>query len=192
MKHLSSDRIIDIVEGVRTESAEPHLQSCQMCRRELDELRAAMRVAANIDVPEPSPLFWNHLSARVRDAVAAEGAPRAVGAAWWLTLAVGTVAAVLVAIGVSVYRPALPAAGLPEAAVASPDQMQALGATDDAAMSMMADLAAESDWETAREVGLAGLTNNVGGADAALGVLTDGERVELQRLLKEALAKPGA
>ena len=33
---------------------------------------------AEVEVPEPSPLFWDHLSARVRDAVAAEPARR-----WW-------------------------------------------------------------------------------------------------------------
>ena len=31
-------------------------------------------------MPEPSPLFWDHLSSRVHDAVAAEGQPRAP---WW-------------------------------------------------------------------------------------------------------------
>ena len=50
-------------------------------------------VKAAGEVPEPSPLFWNHLSARVRDAVAVEPIPRA----WWMTywrpvaLAAGTI-----------------------------------------------------------------------------------------------------
>ena len=189
MTHLSADQIIDLVEGVRAETAEPHLQSCDVCRRQLDELRAAMAMAADVSVPEPSPLFWNHFSARVRDAVAAEGAPRAAAWTWWLTLAAGTVAAVVVAVGVSVYRPALPAAGRNEAAVAATDGMQTLDAADEAAISMMADLAADSDVAAAREGGLAGLTSHVGGADDALGVLTEGERVELQRLLKEELGK---
>ncbi len=35
-----------------------------------------MSVAAEVEVPEPSPLFWDHLSARVGEAVAAEQAPR--------------------------------------------------------------------------------------------------------------------
>src|SRR5438132_10596593 len=37
-----------------------------------DEIIAALR---EVDVPEPSPLFWNHLSERVREAVANEPAP---------------------------------------------------------------------------------------------------------------------
>jgi hypothetical protein len=187
MKHLSSDQIVDLVEGVRAESAEPHLRSCVVCRDQLEELRAAMSLAADVDVPEPSPLFWNHFSARVRDAVAGEGAPRAAAWNWRLTLAAGAVAAVVLAVGVSVYRPA--PVGRGAAAVATSEQMAAPGAADEAAISMIADLAAESDLETAREGGLAGLTSHVGGADDALGVLTAGERVELQRLLKEELGK---
>ena len=46
------------------------------CYRLLYELKKAAG-----EVPEPSPLFWNHLSARVRDAVAVEPIPRA----WWMT-----------------------------------------------------------------------------------------------------------
>src|SRR6185436_8662720 len=39
---------------------------------QLDELRAMLAAARDVDVPEPSPLFWDHLSARVSEAVAAE------------------------------------------------------------------------------------------------------------------------
>ena len=38
------------------------------------ELRGAIEAAAEVSVPEPSPLFWNHLSERVRTAVAEEHA----------------------------------------------------------------------------------------------------------------------
>ena len=68
-----------------------------------------MSTAAQAEVPEPSPLFWDHFSARVRDAVAAEGAPRRAALFGWsgvsgwswsgvlMPLSVGGVAAVLVA-----------------------------------------------------------------------------------------------
>src|SRR4051794_31885113 len=70
MNHLSPEEVLDIAEGARP--APPHLAACEPCRRQLDELRAVMTTAAEVDVPEPSPLFWDHLSARVREAVAAE------------------------------------------------------------------------------------------------------------------------
>lgn len=189
MKHLSSDQLIDIVEGACAEPA--HLQSCAVCRGQAKELRAVMSMAAAVNVPEPSPLYWNHLSSRVREAVAVEGAPRAAAWTWWFTLAAGVVAAVVVAVGVSVYRPAVPVAGPDVAGVSVAEEAQSADAGE-ATLSMMADLMPEIDLETSREAGLAALTSHVGGADDAVGVLTQGERAELQQLLKEALAKPGA
>src|SRR5258706_4751839 len=41
-------------------------------QRSDDEIIAALR---EVEVPEPSPMFWDHLSQRVHDAVAAEPVP---------------------------------------------------------------------------------------------------------------------
>src|SRR5437762_12868319 len=43
-----------------------------MKHRTDDDLLALLR---DVDVPEPSPLFWDHLSQRVREAVANEPPP---------------------------------------------------------------------------------------------------------------------
>ncbi len=76
--HLTTEKLIDLAERTREESSAPHLQSCEACRHQLAVLRDAMSAAAEVEVcPEPSPLFWKHLSERVREAVAAEGAPQA-------------------------------------------------------------------------------------------------------------------
>src|SRR6476469_3139983 len=72
--HLNTDELVDIAEGTRTEAAAPHLASCEPCRAQLCELRAMIAAAKDVDVPEPSPLFWDHLSARVSEAVAADRA----------------------------------------------------------------------------------------------------------------------
>ncbi len=77
--HLNADQLIDLAEDAREESSAPHLQSCAVCRQQLMELRAMMTTVAEVDVPEPSPLFWDHLSSRVSDAVAAEPVRRS----WW-------------------------------------------------------------------------------------------------------------
>ena len=66
MNHLSPEHLIDLAEGAAAESSAPHLQTCAECRRQLETLRGAMSEAAAVGVPEPSPLFWDRLSARVK------------------------------------------------------------------------------------------------------------------------------
>src|SRR5215471_16146260 len=78
MGHLHPNELIDLAEGTRPQSAAPHLLACESCRRQLAEARALIAAAATVEVPEPSPLFWDHLSARVREAVLTEGAPRRI------------------------------------------------------------------------------------------------------------------
>ena len=60
---------------------------------------------------------------------------------------------------------------------------------DDPTLSLVADLASSMDWDAATD---AGLTSRPGGAEGAVGQLTGAERIELDRLLKEALKRPGA
>src|SRR6185436_3564787 len=81
VRHLKDEELVDIAEGTRPESSAPHLGGCDSCRTQLHELRAMMSAAQEVDVPEPSPLFWDHLSSRVHEAVAADGEPRRA----WLT-----------------------------------------------------------------------------------------------------------
>jgi hypothetical protein len=70
MRHLSPELLIDLAEGTRPESSAGHLAECGECRQQLADLREMMAVAVSAEMPEPSPLFWDHLSARVRTAVA--------------------------------------------------------------------------------------------------------------------------
>jgi hypothetical protein len=58
-------------------------------------------------------------------------------------------------------------------------------AADDPSFSLLGDLAGGLDWDTAAE---AGISMAPGAADAAVRDLNDGERTELQRLLREAMA----
>jgi predicted anti-sigma-YlaC factor YlaD len=51
-----------------------HLKGCESCRRELDELRAAMAMLDHWEAPEPSPYFLTRLEARLREERAAEPA----------------------------------------------------------------------------------------------------------------------
>ena len=72
MAHLTPEELLDLAEGTRSGEMFPHVASCDVCRRELSELRATLAMTADVAVPEPSPLFWDHLSARVHEAVEAE------------------------------------------------------------------------------------------------------------------------
>jgi hypothetical protein len=49
-----------------------HLESCEGCRRELEELRATMALLEAWEAPEPSPYFLSRLDARMREERAAE------------------------------------------------------------------------------------------------------------------------
>src|SRR5262245_56555941 len=108
MRHLNEEELIDLAEGTRAEASAPHLQSCESCRRQLRELRAVMSEAAAVDVPAPSPPFWDHFSARVRESIAQEPAP-STGWSWWLVPAGAFAAvalAIVTAVGVNSSRPA--------------------------------------------------------------------------------------
>jgi hypothetical protein len=197
MRHLTSEQLIDLVEGGRAVSSAPHLQSCETCRNRLAELRATLSVAASVVVPEPSPLFWDHFSVRVHDAVEAErAAGTSASGRWsWLRISplwVGALAAIVLAIVIvtSGGRPGPPvsAPGRPTASAVG-SLGDTLSLDDDPSLSLMADLTADLDWDAASE---AGLTTHVGVDNDAVTDLTDGERRVLNQLLKGELAHLGA
>jgi hypothetical protein len=198
-RHLSPDELIDLAEGAVAESSAPHLESCETCTRQLAEMRAMMSAASEVAVPEPSPLFWDHFSERVRQAVALEGAPRRASRweQWFrprVFLPVSAAAAAVIIAAVLVARPDGPPAARPEAVSASrpaePSEavFEPLDAFGDSSLSLVADLTAELDWEAVSRMEL---TTHAGGADEAVRELTGGELRELQRLLKEELARAG-
>jgi len=196
--HLNELELIDLAEGTRPESSAPHLASCDRCRRQLLEMRSLMADVAAVPVPEPSPLFWDHLSRRVRDAVAVErGAPRR----WWhevalrkriLVPASAAALAVILILSALTSRLLAPLPG-PERAPAD----VALGGTggpddgfdvaDDASLMLVADLSAELNLDPAADENLA----PAGGAEHAVTHLNDDELRELQRLLQQELTPSG-
>jgi hypothetical protein len=80
--HLSESEFVDLVEETLDPRRAAHVETCASCREQAGALRAMLRDTASIDVPEPSPLFWEHFAARVRDEIAAEPAGRRSGWAW--------------------------------------------------------------------------------------------------------------
>jgi hypothetical protein len=202
MRHLREEDLIDLAEGVRLEGSAPHLASCESCRRQLADLRAMMSAAAGVEVPEPSPLFWQHLSARVREAVSNE--ERASASAWmprWLgwrsAVPAVAVAAVVLAAAVTLRmewpRPAVSPEDLEPHSAAAAEATQGadegVSLADDASLGLIAGLAGDLDWDAAVE---AGLSTRAGAVDRAVLELSANERMELRRILKEELSRSGA
>jgi hypothetical protein len=73
--HLTPEELIDSRERQLSPARQAHADACRVCRAELAQLDDVLRDVAAVDVPEPSPLFWDHLSARIRDRVAHEPPP---------------------------------------------------------------------------------------------------------------------
>ena len=73
MKHLSDEAVVDLAEG--GSAGRDHLATCGECRTRVESMQQTMEVLLGDHVPEPSPLFWEHLSNRVSRAIADEPAP---------------------------------------------------------------------------------------------------------------------
>ncbi|HEX7794403.1 MAG TPA: hypothetical protein VF456_08640 [Vicinamibacterales bacterium] len=191
--HLTSEELLDLAEGTRSESSAPHLATCHSCRQQLNELRDVM-ATLQVDVPEPSPLFWDHFSARVSEAVASDAKSArswfGIGTWSWGVAAALTAVVVVVAVSRVPKTPADTTRG--SASVVAEVPAADIGSTlmgDDPSFVLLRDLAGGLDWDAAAEVGIG---MDVGSADTAVAELSDAERTELQRLLHEAISPTGA
>jgi hypothetical protein len=187
MTHLTPDELIDAMEaeadngnavGLLAADRRAHLAACDVCRREVDALSATLGDAKQASVPEPSPLFWNHFSERVR--VAIDEAPSAAWPTWmrWQVLApLGAVA--LIILGLMISVPKQDRSSFTEEMVAADSP-----ATDDTWV-MVENLVGEIDLDTASAAGVI----EPGVAEQAVLQLTAEEQRELTRLLKAELQR---
>jgi hypothetical protein len=208
MGHLTPEQLVDLAEATSQEASSPHLQVCEDCRQQLAGMKAMLSSVRESEAAEPSPLFWDHLSARVSHAIEAESA--GTGLSWWPWLArrgmslswrVLAPAALAIAVAVVVIgttrllAPTAPRIGGAPPAPRTPGIIASTAATappvdaDDASLGLVADLAASLDVEDALQ---GPTTTRVGGAEEAIGELTDDELRELQRLLKSEIGRSGA
>mgnify|MGYP001462598399 CR=1 FL=1 len=182
--------LIDLVDGTAGDERRRHAASCETCRVRLAELRAVWTLVRSDEAPDPSPLFWNHFSARVGEAVRQQAvAPRRVPGWWWSFAAVPAVLVVLAL--VVVWRTAPPVAA-PSPAVASlgPAGVETAGPSD-AGLVLAGD---DESWElvallseSLADVEGEGLEPRLGAADRALGQLSRDEQETLARLLAEEM-----
>ena len=211
MAHLTPERLIDIAEGVVAEKDAPHLASCAQCAQQLTDLRAMLAEIGADDVPEPSPLALNQLSARVRDAVAEESVRRRswrerLSQPWILVPSfAGALAVALLAVLLLPRQAPAPAAPVPSTSIVQTTTMPVdgdraslpapepslppLGVASDPQLGLVADVGTTLDWDEMRDE----IALDVPGtsSDAVVGALTADEQRELQRLLADEMAQPG-
>ena len=198
--------LVDLIDGVLSEQRAAHLGACARCRQQADELRAVMREAREVDVPEPSPLFWDHLSARVREGVAAE--PATGSPNWWpgwspsrlaLAFTAGAVILLGAVSGVMFRSPTEEVrlgvdrlAALQELGLGSADATSELFESwgDEPGWTLVVTVAQGIEWWD--EPGAAGLLIGSSAAERAVLQLSIEERRELARLLQVELEGGGS
>jgi hypothetical protein len=184
-KHLSPEEFVDALEG--TSPASVHLAECAECREELAGLRATLGDAQHIETAEPSPLFWDHFSARVKHATA----DARVGGQWawgrfaWKPAAALMVAASALMIGMYVRPAVQPAGSLASGAQQTGELASAAvpAFEDDGSWSLVTALASELDWNELSQAA----EPAEGTADAIIEELTPAQREALARLLQKEM-----
>jgi hypothetical protein len=170
-----------------------HLDRCPACRDALATARAALSTT-QVDTPEPSPLFWDHFSARVRAAIEAE--PRPPRSWWeaWRTSAVAFACTMMLAVGLlGLLREGIHQPRATSTATATLDTADPVDtANDDPALDFLADAASDVLPDAADVNAVdSGLDVRPQAIDHAMTSLSADERAELGRLLQDALKRVG-
>lgn len=194
MSHLSRDERLLALDDTLPPGRTAHLAECAACRADIEALRTVVARVRATDVPEPSPLFWDYLAARVSDAIAREPLPAAMSAPWWrpsrYTWAAAALAALVVLVGY-LGPPRRPAPPAPVAAHVAPDTtpagVETGGEPDDpepgdgwGLITAMAD-----------EGGASPFDPQVGQSELSISSLTAEERAALVGELEAAIAADG-
>jgi hypothetical protein len=186
-KHLSTQEFADAVEDSLPADRRSHLAACDACGREVAEVRALLAEAHVAGtVPEPSPLFWDHLSRRVRAATEIEPivAPRWWESAWRPMVALGAVAGAVALVAV-VYSGragdagAATGVGAGTAAAGEPT-------VDEGSLSLVAQMASDLSSEDLQQAA----RPNIDATAAVIHELTPAQRAEFIRLIKAEIGNP--
>jgi len=197
MKHLSPSELVDAVDGAIDGNGASHVESCARCPAAIEELRGvAQRVAVEGEVPEPSPLFWDHLSARVHEGVSGE---RVAPVPWWLVsvrpfapIAAAVVLLVLVSATIVIRRePPSPGVEVPRETARVEAGMDVDSTIDPANSEVWEVLtAAAADLEL-DDAHAAGMSVQPAAIDRAVQRMSAEELNELGRLLQSELKRAG-
>lgn len=184
--HLSEAERVDAVEGTLDAARSAHLHDCAACRQEVAALHQvwdALVVDARTEVPEPPPVFWDQLHARVGSAVDTRTAAWWSGARGWMSLAAAAVLLLVVSWG------ALQRTPVADVVVGDADAFVELVETDairdTVQWQFVSDVLASLEDDAARQV----LRPSIGAFDNALATLSASERDEFARLLQAELTE---
>lgn len=196
MSHLSASEFIDLADGVLPRERAAHVDGCGACRAQAAAVRDALTFTdASADVPEPSPLFWDHFSARVRDAIAEAPQRPAFGLRFGALRPIVATAAIVVVIVSVVFlsrdaRTRIPSP--PSAPPAAADIDHAIDpaphASHAAEWAVLTAAASDLQFDEARQ---AGIDVPSAAVDRAVTQLTRDELSELGRLLQAELKRAG-
>jgi predicted anti-sigma-YlaC factor YlaD len=180
--HLSPAERIDALDGALSTDRRAHLNQCPQCRAGVAALAETARVLRSSDVPEPSPLFWDHQAARIAEAVAAEPT---LHASLLPRLGWGGAVAAAVVAGLVVLVPHRVPSGVP-----APGTMPAVAPSEasadvesDHAWTLLTTVGGDLDEESAVDA----LHPAPGTVDEAVGALDPDERAVLAALLRHGL-----
>jgi hypothetical protein len=192
MTHLSEAEFVDLLDETLAPARTAHLDRCAACREQAAALGALLRDAAAVEIPEPSPLFWDHLQSRVREAVDAEPVHAAAGWSWsgLRLVPLGVVVALLLAVAIgSSFRerccgsPSAPVT----AAIYAPMPDPGVDATIDPADADVWDVLTSA--AAIDEANGAGIRAQPAAVDHAVQRLSSAELTELGRLLQAELKR---
>jgi hypothetical protein len=211
MTHLRESEFVDLLDHVLPAARARHVEECAACAEKIDLLRSTLGRVSDVEVPEPSPLFWEHFSARVqagvKDATPGELAPWST----WLSQAgfKWVVAGALVAVvgfagfrvaridstrppnGAIVEGPTMRDASSASTAAGDDllDGLDGKAADDDVAWGVVRAVADEVQWDDQVRANLAARPGTV---ERAVLSLKGEARAELIRLLEAETKRPGA
>jgi hypothetical protein len=202
--HLRDTEFVDFAEGTLAAPRAVHLQTCAECRAQAEGVAAALRDVSAVEMPEPSPLFWDHVSARVHEQVAHETPARG---GWWMHAGVRALMPLVAALAlvIAVFSAALlpritrstPAAGALASSHPAADANAAAGdvdvpaPVDDKNAEVWAVLTAAASDMGVDEAHSAGMAARPGAVDHEVTHLSQAELTELGRLLQTRLKGSG-
>ena len=170
------------------------MDSCGFCRKQFEDIQESLRLSSEVQMPEPSPLFWDHLSGRVRNGIAETSAGERSWNLWrgpqaprFISTALG-IAAVLIVVAAGWYlRPAatLESPGEESRADAGGTAIALDPSTSEAWETVRA-AAERVNWEDAEAAGLGARPESV---ERAILDLDDRERQQLLSLLEQELER---
>jgi hypothetical protein len=181
-RHLSPREFTDCMDGTLRVGRQAHIDACPTCRAKLADLQNLVHQAQQAnDLPEPSPLFWEHFSRRVQAATEHEpiAPPRSFWTPGWRPLVgvLTAVAAVAITVALRLPHQAPPAATL-DASVAPASVVD-----NEATLSFVAGVAATLPFEDVRQAA----QPTPDATDALVEQLSAEQRAELARLVQERM-----